>query len=320
MSMLNTNFNLSYILTHYLPHLNQYTPEELIPLQTSIFHNYLKTPTQQKYFFSTISNSTNPNILYLFPPQYLLFYILHSHHLQDIFINHIISSKKLNQYLYKEIPLQRIPTQSDEFFHPDLDTPTPLKDFFNNTLLAYSPLFTLNKKVKNILKAVFIIKQFYSYTSQPSLSPEECSKNILLSMLFSLNDCALAQSFKTNNKENKTISAPSSNILNFIKDKKLVPQKDFLQSANTYTHSASLNLLKALSYKHLYFYTHFQDEYYVKSIQSIEEHQDGFDTYIYEKFKMTPDEYLKNYKMFLLDPNLYFNYAVEEDICNSKTI
>lgn len=311
--------SLSYILTSYVPILNQYTPEELIPLQTSIRHQYLKDTHAQKYFFSTISTYSHQNILYLFSPQYLLFYILHSPHLQDVFINHLLSSKKLNQYLYKEIPLQRIPTQSDEFFHPELDAPTPLKDFFNNTLLAYSSLLTLNKKVKNILKAVFIIKRFFAYTSQPSLSQEECSKNILLSMLFSLNDCALAQSFKTNNIKSKTISAPSSNILNFIKDKKLVPQKDFLQNPNTYTHSACLNLLKALSYKHLYFYTHFQDEYYVKSIQSIEAEQgkDDFDTYIYEKFKMTPEEYLKNYKMFLLDPNLYFNYAVEEDLKNN---
>ncbi len=318
--MTNNNlsiFNLSYLLTSYLPHLNQYTPEELIPLQTSILHNYLKTPTQQKYFFFTISTTTNPNILYLFPPRYLLFYILHSPHLQDIFINHIISSKKLNQYLYKEIPIQKIPfSPQNEFFYPQYNIKTSMKEFFYETIFNYDADTFLNKKIKNILKIVFIIKQFYKFNQQKSLSIDE-PRNVLLSMLFSLNDCTIAQLFKTNNINNQ-------NIIKFIKEQKLVPSQKEIKKQGIFKYTAISNLLKKLNYKHLYFYHYNQDKIKEYTLQNLLERADikndsysEFENFIKNRFEMTKEEFFQNYKMLLLDEDVYYNYAVEEDVKNN---
>ena len=309
-----SNFNLSYLLTSYVPILNQYTPEELIPLQVSIRHQYLKNPTSQKYFFSTISTTTHPNILYLFPPQYLLFYILHNHHLQDVFINYILSTK-LNFYLYKEIPIQKIPIRN-EVFNPRYDLKTPMKDFFYESVLNYDASVILNKKIKNILKVVFIIKQFFTLTSQSSLSLN--GQNILLSMLSNLSDCAIAQSLKLNKIINK-------NILSFIKSQKLIPPQEELKNQNTFKYNAVSNLLKKLNYKHLYFYHYNQDkirEYTLQNLleQSKNDPDSKFENFIKNRFEMTKEEFFQNYKMFLLNQDLYYNYAGEVDLKNNYII
>ena len=98
--MINTNLNLPTILSTYLPTLNQYTPEELIPLQTSIKHEYLninqKTSTHKNIFSPQSLNSPTLTfyISFLHNIFYFIFFILHTCKmflLIILFLNHLIN-------------------------------------------------------------------------------------------------------------------------------------------------------------------------------------------------------------------------------------